>query len=523
MVSKLNISEEYSEYLKDESRVIGTAESISFPKNEAEVIKIMKEMCKTSTQVTIQGARTGISAGAVPFGGHIMNLSKMDNVLGMRKDKNGIYNITVQPGVILSNLRERISKRRFNTTVWDDASKKDFIIFCNDQEHFFAPDPTEASATIGGMVACNASGARSYKYGSTRDHISAIRVVLSSGDVISLKRGQTLANGRKSTLITDAGRYLELELPKYIMPKAKNTSAYYVSDNMDMIDLFIGADGTLGIISEIELKLLPLPQYIWGVTTFFNDRDKAIQFVCEARESIKSIASIEYFDGNALDILRRQRKSNPGFARIPHLPEKMSEAVFVELHSLTEDLNLKNTFELQNIMDSLDVQENRSWVARNDVDRDLLYFFRHAVPESVNMLIDGFKKENPSLAKLGTDMSVPNNKLKEIIDIYNEKLAESGLKSATWGHIGDNHLHVNILPMNASEYEQGKELYMSWAETVVKYGGAISAEHGVGKLKVDLLKVMYGDQSIIEMKELKKQLDPKELLGVGTLFAQGDR
>ena len=137
------------------------------------------------------------------------------------------------------------------------------------------------------------------------------------------------------------------------------------------------------------------------------------------------------------------------------------------------------------------------------------------MPESANMIIDKRKKENPIITKLGADMSVPDDFLETVISVYREGLEEYALQSATWGHIGDNHLHVNILPENEDDYFNGKELYSKWAQRITSMGGAVSAEHGVGKIKAPFLEVMYGKKHIMEMAELKYSLDPKGLLGRG--------
>ena len=169
-------------------------------------------------------------------------------------------------------------------------------------------------------------------------------------------------------------------------------------------------------------------------------------------------------------------------------------------------------------MGQVGADESRTWVARTDLDREAQRFFRHAVPESVNMLIDERRKTDPTITKLGSDMSVPDACLHEVVQMYRTTLAEAGLESAVWGHIGNNHLHVNVLPRDAADYARGKELFKSWAGEVTHMGGAVSAEHGVGKIKRDFLEVMYGTQAIHEMARAKVALDPRGILGQGNLF-----
>src|SRR6056297_317125 len=517
------IKEDYVEYLRDESRTIGKAESISFPKTGEEVIDIVKDMYSKEVPITIQGARTGLAAGAVPRKGHVLNLSKLNNILGMRVDEEDNYYVTLQPGAILSQFKEKIKLRKFDTSNWSFESKKVFNNFCKKEEMFFSPDPTETSATIGGMVSCNASGARSYMYGPTRKYIEKLKLVLSDGDTLTVERGKNFADGRKLVLKTDKGMNIEFVLPKYLMPNSKNASGYYVEDNMDAIDLFIGADGTLGIITEIEVRLLKLPEIIWGVSCFFENEASAIGFVEEIRRNLKDIASMEFFDKNALYILKKQKERNPGFERLPDVDEKMKSVVYLEIHTEEEKVALSNLEKISKIMNSSKGKSKDTWVAKNDVGLNRLIFFRHAVPESVNMLIDERKKENSKITKIGTDMSVQDEHLEEVIKMYKKDIIKENLESATWGHIGDNQLHVNILPRDNKDYDIGLKLYEKWAKKVTELGGAVSAEHGVGKLKSKYLKVMYGQNHIDEMIDIKSTLDPKLLLSPGNLFEVGKR
>ncbi len=136
----------------------------------------------------------------------------------------------------------------------------------------------------------------------------------------------------------------------------------------------------------------------------------------------------------------------------------------------------------------------------------------------VNSAIDERRKIHPGLVKLGTDMSVPDSRLADVLALYEKDLAASGLEHLIFGHIGANHLHVNILPRHPADYDAGRALYSRWAAQVIAWGGSISAEHGIGKLKRDLFRQMAGDESIRKMRGLKRLFDPDSLLNPGTLF-----
>ena len=510
---------EYEEYLRDESRSVGEAETISFPESENEICEILRELHASRTPVTVQGSRTGLAAGAVPHGGHVMNLSRANRYLGLRRDEGGTYHLRVQPGVILSELRKHLASKSVPTAGWDAESEQALEELYAGPEQFFATDPTEASACLGGMAACNASGARSYAYGPVRGHISALRVALADGDIMTLRRGEVHADGRHLTLQAASGRSIELNLPTYRMPNTKNASGYFIEDNMDAIDLFIGSDGTLGVITELELELTPLPQVTWGINCFFASEDAAVEFVAAARPRLERAAAMEYFDRAALDILRRQRKASTAFSALPEFPENFAFCVYVELEADSTEEAMRELATVGELLEANGGSMEDTWVGRTDVDRECQRFFRHAVPESVNMLIDERRRTYPSITKLGSDMSVPDEHLAEVVAFYRASLADAGLESAAWGHIGNNHLHVNILPRNMEDYAAGKKLFVEWAAKITEMGGAVSAEHGVGKIKRDFLTVMYGEDQIAQMAHLKRQLDPYAQLGRGNLFA----
>lgn len=512
------MTEEYEGYCKDESRSVGYADSISFPETEAEVCDIIRQMHDGKCAVTVQGGRTGLAAAAVPYGGHVLNVSRMNRILGLRKEKENYY-LRMQPGVVLLNLRKALAEKNLPVEGWDADSMDAYRDFVSGPEVFFPTDPTETSACIGGIVSCNASGARTYHYGPARPHVSALRVVLCDGSTLALTRGQTFASRRSLTLTTEDGRHIHVDLPTYRMPHTKNASGYYIEDDMDAIDVFIGSDGTLGVITEIELELLPLPQVIWGVSCFFAAESQATLFTIAVRDRIRNAAAIEFFDRGAIRILRRQKSLSTAFSALPDVADWADCCVYVELTGETEADVLAELYTLGELMTQAGGDESATWVARTSIDKEQQQFFRHAVPESTNMFIDERKRKDPIITKLGADMSVPNERLTDVMAMYRKGLAEQGLETTIWGHIGNNHLHVNVLPRDKEDYLKGKTLFRIWAEKVTEMGGAVSAEHGVGKLKRDFLTIMYGIDHIREMARMKSQIDPDGMFGRGNLFA----
>jgi D-lactate dehydrogenase (cytochrome) len=514
---KPDVEGQYPDYLRDESRRRGQADWISFAASEEDIRKVLL----SRHAITTQGARTGITGGAVPDGGHILNLSRMTQVTGLRLDsaRNELF-MTVQPGLSLLELRKLLQTCEFDSTGWTQESLSALNQLKRFPCYFFPPDPTETSASIGGMVACNASGACTFRYGATRTYIEAMRVMLADGSVISLRRGRERATGQAFLLHTTDGRERSGRLPDYTMPAVKNAAGFFVSKDMELIDLFIGSEGTLGVISEIEIRLIRTPDCRWGVMAFFPSEATAVEFVKTVRALPpgERPAAVEYFDCHALDLLRRQKQENPGGLDIPALPLEYHTAIYLEYHG-GEDQVSAAVAELPEKMTAAGGTSEASWIADSDRELERFKEFRHAVPEQVNRVIDERRKKEPELTKLGTDMAVLNSELSSVMDLYRNALKSTGLEYVIFGHIGNNHVHVNILPRTLREYQQGKELYLQWARQVIQWGGTVSAEHGIGKFKVALLREMLGDQVLGKMRELKRVFDPDAILNKGNLFA----
>lgn len=520
--------EDFADYLKDESRISGHADSISFPQTVEEISSVLHLIRNEEKSITIQGARTGITGGAVPHGGHILNLSRMNRILALCFDEDSDrFFMKVQPGLILSELRQKISGGHIDTTEWDNDSIDALKTLKRKGTYFFPPDPTEPSASVGGMAACNASGACSFLYGPTRRYVQALTILLADGSIVSLKRGKQKATGRCFSLSANSGKTYKGNLPSYVMPVVKNASGYYARDNMDLLDLFTGSEGTLGIIAEMEITLIKKPSFTWGITSFLP-RKEIIPFVRSIRGDhlaqgfAKGLpifpAAIEFFDTNSLTLLKEMKKKHAAFTSLPQIPDGEIGAVYVEFHADNEDILNDAVLCLSDIITDCGGNEDTTWFATEPHELERLTLFRHAVPEAVNLYIDMRKKNGLAITKLGTDMAVQNSLLQDIYTMYHTTLKENKLNSVMFGHIGDNHIHVNILPESEEEYETGKALYREWAEQITGLGGSVSAEHGIGKLKTDFLTIMYGEKGVREMWAVKKLFDPHMIFNPGSLF-----
>jgi D-lactate dehydrogenase (cytochrome) len=213
--------------------------------------------------------------------------------------------------------------------------------------------------------------------------------------------------------------------------------------------------------------------------------------------------ALEYFDRESLEFLRQKYDS---------VPEAATGAIFFEqeITSSTEDEVMS---EWLSLLEKHRALVDESWFAANEQDQTKLREFRHALPVLMN---EWFARYNQK--KISTDMSVPDDEFAGMLAFYEELLEASKLRYTIFGHIGDNHVHVNILPRDDSEATQGREIYWQFVRRAVKVGGTISAEHGIGKLKREYLRELYGEKHLQEMAALKKAFDPVGILGRGNIF-----
>jgi D-lactate dehydrogenase (cytochrome) len=494
--------DEIQDYLSDASYLKGgNAAQVVFPETAKDVAEILTEATRTQTPVTISGAGTGTVAGRVPWGGIVIATDKLNHIKRV-SGEDGDGTAIAEAGVRLIDLQRAVESEGL----------------------FYPPDPTERSCFIGGNIATNASGARTFKYGPTRNYVERLQIALATGDLIEIRRGQFHAD--QSSLIRipfPSGRFIEAKLPSYQMPRVrKHASGYYIEPGMDVIDLFIGSEGTLGVIVEAELKLLLKPEGLLSGVVFFADEVDLLSFVRDARERslqnrVRSPSvsegnsgsldarALEYFDVESLRFLRQKYDT---------VPETATGAIFFEQETVaaTEDEVMNQWLSL---LENHHALTDQSWFATNEPDQAKLREFRHALPVLMN---EWFARHNQR--KVSTDMAVPDEAFAGMLRFYQDALRGGDLRYTIFGHIGDNHVHVNILPRNDGEAEKAWALYRQFIRRAVEVGGTISAEHGIGKLKREYLRELYGDEHLREMAALKRAFDPAGILGRGTMFAE---
>ncbi len=439
--------------VEDASGFRGEADRIVAPANEAEVAAFLREASSSLTPVTVTGARTGVTGGGVSLSGPLLSLEKLNQI----EISQGYA--SVGPGALLADLHAA----------------------ANRSGQFYPPDPTETSAAVGGTIATNASGSRSFRYGDTRRHVLRLRVILMDGSVLDVRRGDRV----------------DFPVPALPLPQTtKNTGGYRLQPDMDWIDLFVGSEGTLGIVTAAELRLLPNPKEFLAGVVFFPDDDAAISAV-ESWRVQAQCRMLEYFDRPSLDLLR---------SRFPETPAAGAAILFEEENADIEQWHDR--------LVAAKAMVEESWFATTPADRERFRAFRHALPELVNTTM-----RQHGMMKLGSDYAVPINRNRDMLAEYRRGLEQQFPgRYVIFGHIGDAHLHVNILPASQAEFAQGQSLMLEFAKHAVSLGGTVSAEHGLGKRKAHLLNLQYSTAQIEAMKQVKRRFDPHWLLGRGTLF-----
>lgn len=517
------ISAEFPAYLTDESKLsCKPFEHLFFPRTEAELSAVLKEMGRRGVKVTVGGARTGLVGGCVPNQGALVSLENLDRVLALYRDEpSAEWRLKAQTAVNLRTIAAQLAVKRFPDI--EPCADGDALLaldrFRRDPEDYvYPPDPTEMSASLGGTVATNASGARTFRYGPTRAWVRGIRVMLANGEVLDLPRGKHFASPSGEFVVTDScGRDYRVKAPAYPSPRTKNTAGFFTAPHMDLVDLFIGSEGAFGIITEITVGLIRRTPKI-SVVQFLASDDQAIALVQALRADARiRLDFLEMYSGSALELLRSRQRQDAKSVGTPAIPEAARSALFFELDF---DPSAKDArmAALDQAVRACGASLADSWAAYETRELDRLKHFRHILPETINAIIAERKKTHPGLHKLGTDLAVPDERLADMWAVYRDALAGAGLEWAAFGHIGNNHVHINILPRDMDDLQKALGLYQMFAEKAVAFGGSVSAEHGIGKLKAKFLKTMFTPGDIEAMRAVKRALDPQSLLNPGNIF-----
>jgi len=493
----------------------GFASGIAAPSSEAEVAALLR----TAETVLPIGAQSSLTGGATPRGELLLSTARLNRVLAVGDDW-----VRAEAGVTLVDLDAALARHG----------------------KYYPPVPTFTGAFVGGIVATNAAGAATFKYGTTREWVRAITVVLAGGDVLEIERGVMHARGGRFELML-SNRVAAITVPAYRLPQvAKVSAGYFAAPDMDLIDLFIGSEGTLGVVTSVTLRVLPVRPAMCLAFVPFDDREAALGFVAALRAAAQTtwrtadpqgldVAAIEHMDARCLAVLREDGADRacgvaiPGTSAIALLvtlelpPATDAAQAFDEIGRARESdapdtplVRFCRMLDGAGVLDRVEIA-----VPGATARQQQLLALREAVPAGVNARVGRAKQGiDPRIAKTAADMIVPFERVGELMAIYDEEFRRRGLDGAVWGHISDGNLHPNVIPHAYADIEAGREAILAFGREVRRLGGSPLAEHGVGRnaIKQQLLRDMYGDEGIAQMRAMKRALDPEWKLAPGVLF-----
>lgn len=514
-------ADELEPYGSDESHYTGHADAVIVPRDADELTVIVRLAYRKKTPLTVVAAKSSVTGAPVPQGGAVVDLRKLNRIDPDDPTRVG-------PGRITGEYKEHVA----------------------DLGYFYPPDPTSLDmSTIGGNVACNASGALSYLYGPTRDSVEGLRVVLGSGHILDLKRGDVVLSPDNPVIPHNLpnppmAEDLTVPLPgRKAAPwsETKTSLTFFDKGPLDLVDLFIGTEGTLGVIVDVKTRLLPKRNPFFAVLLYLPSRSVAVEIVAllhalrrafhdndpEGREQTRGILSRygAFPPGNSIDAFRTivpscMEWSGSTVGRF--VPGRRGNRILESYGCLYVEQELPpdaDSWERAAVWsDLIEALNASSLVDDGRIDTEValdarsiraLKSERQAVPERLNEAV------KPGLVKTATDFSVPREKLGDILEYYDTQLAD--LDCYVFGHIGNAHVHVNVLPQNRKEYDVCMEKYERAAQFACELGGSVTAEHGIGKLKHRMLEIMLGKNGVRELQALKKALDPRWILNPGTL------
>ncbi len=508
-------------YLEDAAHFPGGhSAGVARPATEADVSALVTG----GAPILPVGAQSSLTGGATPMGEIVIDMQRFDRIVRIGPDE-----VVAEAGVPIATLQAALDR--------SDA--------------FYPPAPTFDGAFAGGVVSTNAAGAATFKYGTTRDWVRGLTVVLASGEVLDITRGETTAHPDGWFEVETVGEVRRVPLPTYRMPDVVKCSAgYFAEPEMDLIDLFIGAEGTLGVITEIAFAVVTPAPRIAMIWIPLASETAAVDLAGRLREagldcwrtdgaSGFDVAAIEHLDARSLEIVREDGAARRQGIALPddtavallaqvELPGEAAAATdpaaaYAEIAgALADDGPDSPLVRLCRLLADADALDRSEIALPTDTRRQAeLVALREAAPEGINRRVGERKRRTgTAIAKTAADMIVPFDRFAESLALFRDAFETRRLDYAIWGHISDGNVHPNVIPRTIDDVTHGREAILECGRAIVRLGGSPLAEHGVGRntVKQALLQQLYGVDGINEMRAVKAALDPDGVLAPGVLF-----
>jgi D-lactate dehydrogenase (cytochrome) len=418
------------------------AEVVIWPLTGQQTADVLKLANENHIAVTPWGVGTGLEGNSIPlYGGILMSFERMNQIVEVHADD---FQVTVQPGIGHKDLNAQLARHGL----------------------FFPPDPG-ANATVGGMLANNAAGIRTVKYGASKDNVLKMQVALADGRLIHV--------GSRSV---------------------KQSAGY------DLLHLFVGSEGTLGAITEATLKLVPVPAFMSAVLASFSSIATAVETVVAVRGSGLDPAALELIDGAHATML-----SSVDGVELGDQP-----VVFMEFHAAQESTLTAGLEIVQEICEEMGALWFKS--TTDTAERKRLWHARH---HSYEIMV----RMHPDKQFFINDVAVPISTYPELIGYVEQIRAEHGFTAYMIGHAGDGNIHVEFPFANEAEYQLAMAMNGLVVQKALALGGTCTGEHGVGIGKAKYLPAEHGE-ALNVMRDIKQVLDPNGILNPGKIFPEGE-
>ena len=294
---------------------------------------------------------------------------------------------------------------------------------------------------------------------------------------------------------------------------------------MDLLDLFAGSEGMLGVVTRMNLALFPQVYDPWGIIFFFENQNSAAEFIKTIVETEKTcsekqsqVSFLEFYDKKTLSLIEAYKKNMSKLKEIPNLPKNSNAAVYLELDSADPALAEEKLLEVLTLFESLGGSEDDTWAGNGNHEIGKFRMFRHAVPEAINAQVDLSRQSFQSAYKVCIDIAAPVEKLSEYINLYEQDIEEAGIDGFVFGHAAENRFHINLIPKNEDEQRKAKALFTGWSRKATGDKGQIFSENGIGKTKKELFLANVSADELILLKQIKNYFDPEGLLNPDNMF-----
>lgn len=451
-------------YARDASSYRGAPEGLLRPESAEACAALLGEAVAAGIAVTPTALRSSTTGAGVAAHGYALSTERLQGIVDVDVSRR---RATVAAGTVLRAFKDELEGMGL----------------------FYPPDPTsERECSVGGTVACDASGARTYRYGATRRWVRGVEVALPDGSLRWFRRREA---------DKDAAGYAALR---------------------DPVALFCGSEGTLGVVTKVEVDLLPNPPAWSAGLGFFRTLAAALRFVAAARRADRAGTGVrprclELLDGPCLRIMAAQ-----GSGVV--IPEAAQAAIFFEEEHDPEALDSMLERWLVLLSEEPDALVDDTFVATDPARKEWLRRLRHAVPATLNE--EGVRAEAQGGKKIGTDWAVPPDLLPAFVERCAGWIADAQLERVViFGHVGNGHPHYNLIPKDHDEARRAMGVVDRMCAEACALGGTVTAEHGIGKLKVRHVHQRFSHWELAAMRAVKASFDPKGLLAPGNLFPAG--